>query len=182
MVYGFYNSIEKSFFNKTRISSSSKLVDKKNISIKNNVWIGHYCLLDGIGGIVIGEGVHIASHSCVYTHSSENSIRLLGKRYIDIPASERLGYITDKVEIGEYSFIGTSSVILSGTTIGKGCIIGAGSVVKGSFPDYSVVVGNPAKIVGDTRNIDKKLFSEGISFENYYDKSLVFSNTYIKEV
>lgn len=174
MVYGFYNSKEKKFFNKTRISSSVKLINKKNISIKNNVWIGHYCLLDGIGGINIGQGVHIASHSCIYTHSSENSIRLLGEKFIEIPANERLGYIIGNVEIGEYTFIGASCVILSGTTIGKGCIIGAGSIVKGSFPDYSVIVGNPAKVVGDTKNIDKKFFIEGVNFENYYDKAINF--------
>lgn len=176
MVYGFYNSKEKKFFNKTRISSSVKLVDKKNINIKNNVWIGHYCLLDGIGGIEIEQGVHIASHSCIYTHSSQNSIRLLGEKFIDIPANERPGYIIEGVKIGEYSFIGASCVFLSGTYIGKGCIVGAGSIVKGSFPDYSVIVGNPAKVVGDSRSIDKKLYLAGVNFENYYDKALIASN------
>jgi acetyltransferase-like isoleucine patch superfamily enzyme len=175
MVYGFFNSAEKKFFNKTRISSSAKLSDKKKIDIKNNVWIGHYCLLDGIGGIRIGEGVNIASHTCIYTHSSENSIRLLGEKFIEIPAEKRPGYVIASVNIGEYTFIGTSSVILAGTSIGKGCIIGAGSVVKGDFPDYSVIVGNPAKIVGDTKTIDDKLFSAGLSSENYYDKNIVKS-------
>ncbi|MCE9538445.1 MAG: acyltransferase [Bacteroidetes bacterium] len=176
MVYGFYNSKEKKFFNKTRISSSVKLVDKKNINIKNNVWIGHYCLLDGIGGIEIEQGVHIASHSCIYTHSSQNSIRLLGEKFIGIPANERPGYIIESVKIGEYSFIGASCVLLSGTTIGKGCIVGAGSILKGNYPDYSVIVGNPAKIVGDTTSIDKKLYLAGVNFENYYDKALISSN------
>ncbi|HET6244973.1 MAG: acyltransferase [Bacteroidetes bacterium] len=173
MVYGFFNTKEKKFFNKTRISSSVKLINKGNISINNNVWIGHFCLLDGIGGINIGQGVHIASHSCIYTHSSENSIRLLGEKYIEVPANDRPGYISGPVEIGAYTFIGTSCVILAGTTIGKGCIIGAGSIVRGNFPDYSVIVGNPGKIVGDTKNIDKKLLLEGVSFENYYDKSFI---------
>jgi acetyltransferase-like isoleucine patch superfamily enzyme len=177
MVYGFYNSREKKFFNKTRISSSVKLVDKQNISIKNNVWVGHYCLLDGIGGIEVEQGVHIASHSCIYTHSSENSIRLLGEKFIEIPSDKRPGYIIDKVKIGEYTFVGTGSVILCGTYIGKGCIIGAGSVVKGNFPDYSVIVGNPAKIIGDTISIDKRLFLEGVNFENYYDKTLIPEKT-----
>jgi acetyltransferase-like isoleucine patch superfamily enzyme len=172
MVYGFYNTKEKKFYNKTRISSSAKLVDKKNINIKNNVWVGHYCLLDGIGGIEIGQGVHIASHSCIYTHSSQNSIRLLGEKYIEIPTNKRPGYIVDNVIIGEYTFIGASSVILAGSSIGKGCIIAAGSIVKGDFPDRSVIAGNPAKIIGDTQSIDAKIISEGGNFENYYDKKL----------
>ncbi len=173
MVYGFFNSKEKKFFNKTRISSSVKLIDKKNINIKNNVWIGHYSLLDGIGGIEIEQGVNIASHTCIYTHSSQNAIRLLGDKFIETPATKRPGYIIESVKIGEYTFIGTACVLLPGTIVGKGCIIGAGSVVKGNFPDYSVVVGNPAKIVGDTRSIDNKLFSKGLNFENYYDKTFI---------
>ena len=176
MVYGYFNSVEKKFLNKTRISSSVKLIDKKNINIKNNVWIGHYCLLDGIGGIEIGEGVHIASHSCIYTHSSQNSIRLLGEKFIEVQANERPGYIIEGVKIGEYTFIGASCVLLSGTTIGKGCIIGAGSIVKGNFPDYSVIAGNPAKLVGDTRTVDKKLYLAGVNFENYYEKELISGN------
>jgi acetyltransferase-like isoleucine patch superfamily enzyme len=177
MVYGFYNSKDGKFYKKTRISSSTDIGDKKNIDIKDNVWVGHYCILDGIGGIEIEKGVNIASHTCIYTHSSENSIRLLGEKFIEIPAEERAGYIIGKVKIGEYTFIGTSCVILAGTTIGKGCIVGAGSVVKGTFPDRSVIVGNPAKIVGDTENIDKKLFSEGVDLKNYYDKKLFSEKT-----
>ena len=176
MVYGFYNSVEKKFYRKTRISSSVSLVDKKNIDLKDNIWIGHYCLLDGIGGISIAQGVHLASHTCIYTHSSQNSIRLLGEKFIEIPAAERAGYIIDKVSIGEYTFIGTSSVVLAGTTIGKGCIVGAGSIVKGNFPDYSVIAGNPAKIVGNSRTIDAELLAKGVSFENYYDKEFIKAN------
>jgi acetyltransferase-like isoleucine patch superfamily enzyme len=175
MVYGFYNSKQSKFFNKTRISSSVVFVDKANIDIHNNVWVGHYCLLDGIGGITIAEGVNIASHTCIYTHSSQNSIRLEGSKFIEIPAEQRAGYIIDGVQIEEYTFIGTSCVVLAGTKIGKGCIVGAGSVVKGNFPDYSVIRGNPAKIVGDTRTIDKQLHAEGVGFKNYYDKTIKFS-------
>ncbi|NVN94890.1 MAG: acyltransferase [Bacteroidetes bacterium] len=171
MVYGFYNPVKKRFYKNTRISSSAKLVDKQNIDIGDNVWIGHYCLLDGIGGISIGEGVNIASHSCIYTHSSQNSIRLLGKKFIEIPSRERIGYYIKKVEIGEYAFIGTSCVLLPGTKIGKGSIVGAGSILKGEFPDYSIIVGNPAKIVGDTRKIDKKYLSDPQVIANYYDKT-----------
>lgn len=172
MAYGFSNKVDGKFYKKTRIGSNVKLVDKKNIDIKDNVWIGYNCHLDGIGSIKIEEGVNIASHSCIYTHSSQNAIRLLGKSFIDIPAENRIGYILEAVNIGEYTFIGTSCVILPGTSIGKGCIVGAGSVLKGDFPDYSIVVGNPAKIVGDTRKMDKELYDSGIDFKNYYDSTL----------
>jgi acetyltransferase-like isoleucine patch superfamily enzyme len=173
MAYGFYNSVQNKFFKKTRISSSTKLVNKQNIDIADEVWVGHYGVLDGIGGIVIGKAVNIASHSCIYTHSSQDAIRLLGNKFIEVPASDRLGYIIENVEIGDYTFIGTSCVILPGTKIGKGCIVGAGSVVKGIFPDYSILVGNPAKVHGDTRLVDQKYFEQGIDFDNYYDQSFI---------
>lgn len=53
--------------------------------------------------------------------------------------------------IGENSFIGAGAIVLPGTTIGKNCIIGAGSVVKGIVEDYSIVAGNPCRVIGDTR-------------------------------
>ena len=66
-----------------------------------------------------------------------------------------------KIEIGENCFIGARSVILPGTTIGNNCIIGAGSVVRGHIEDNSIVVGNPALVVDNTkawvkRHIDKR--------------------------
>lgn len=49
--------------------------------------------------------------------------------------------------IGDNVFIGMNAVILMGTVIGNNCIIGAGSVVKGKFPNNSVIAGNPAKVI-----------------------------------
>lgn len=51
------------------------------------------------------------------------------------------------VEIGEDSHIGANSVVLAGVRIGKRCQIGAGSVVTKNIPDFSVAVGNPAKVI-----------------------------------
>jgi len=69
--------------------------------------------------------------------------------------------------------VGTSSVILPGSAIGKGCIIGAGSVVNGIIPDYAIAVGNPVKIVGDTRERDKNRFGNMIDLGKYYDPEAV---------
>lgn len=52
-----------------------------------------------------------------------------------------------QTEIGEYCFIGSGAKILAGTVLGKQCIVGANSVVRGHFPPYSVIAGTPAKIV-----------------------------------
>jgi acetyltransferase-like isoleucine patch superfamily enzyme len=168
MVYGYYNRKSKTFKKHTRISSTAKLIDKSNLDIKDHVWVGHYCLIDSIGGVEISEGVNISSHTVIYSHSSHDTLRLLGRNFIKIPAYKRPGYIIKSVFIGAYSFIGTSCVILPGISIGKGCIVGAGSVVTHNLPDYSIAVGNPAKIIGDTRERDKRLFPEFLDANFYY--------------
>jgi acetyltransferase-like isoleucine patch superfamily enzyme len=97
--------------------------------------------------IEIHEGVTISSYVRVLTH--DWSLQTVAKS---------VGYFSEKpigkvigVSIGAYSFVGTGSIIMPGTKIGKGCIIGAGTVVRGEVPDYSIVVGSPAEVVGDTR-------------------------------
>ncbi len=51
------------------------------------------------------------------------------------------------IVIGDDCFIGMNSIILKGTTLGNNVIVGAGSVVHGSFPNNCVIAGNPAKII-----------------------------------
>jgi acetyltransferase-like isoleucine patch superfamily enzyme len=51
------------------------------------------------------------------------------------------------VTIGNDVWIGTHSLLLSGTTIGDGAVIGAGSVVRGRIPPYAIAVGNPCRTV-----------------------------------
>ena len=56
--------------------------------------------------------------------------------------------ITSKpIDLGKNCFIGCNALILKGTTLGEGCVVGAGAVVSGKFPDNSVIVGNPGKII-----------------------------------
>ena len=55
--------------------------------------------------------------------------------------------IFGKIIIGNNVFFGQNCTVLSNTIIGDNCIIGAGSVVRGKFPENSVIIGNPAKVV-----------------------------------
>ena len=52
------------------------------------------------------------------------------------------------VVVEEDVWVGARSVLLSGVTVGRGCIVGAGSVVRSNVPPYAIVAGNPAKVVG----------------------------------
>lgn len=60
--------------------------------------------------------------------------------------------VTRPVRIGDYAWIAVGATILPGTTIGRGAVVGAGAVVRGDVPDYAVVAGNPARIVGERCN------------------------------
>ncbi len=51
------------------------------------------------------------------------------------------------IEIGENVFIGCNALILKGAKIGNNCVVGAGSVVTGTFEDNCIIAGNPAKVV-----------------------------------
>jgi acetyltransferase-like isoleucine patch superfamily enzyme len=57
--------------------------------------------------------------------------------------------------IKEGASIGSNATVICGITIGKGALVGAGAVVTKSVPDYAVVVGVPAKIIGDVRTKGK---------------------------
>jgi len=171
MVYGFYNKVQKRFMKLTRISSSTKILSRGKLDSEDNVWIGHYSILDASNGIQIGKGVQTGSHVAIFSHSSHISIRLLGENYLQ--SDERIGYVDGRVVIEEYSFIGTSSIIFPGVTIGKGCLIKAGSVVTKSIPDFSIVSGNPAIVTGSVLDMDEKYFHDELVQKSYFDKAII---------
>jgi acetyltransferase-like isoleucine patch superfamily enzyme len=88
--------------------------------------------------IEIGNHVAIAGGSEIITHDGAIWCFL-----DELPNADVFG----KVIIGNNVFIGDNCTILPNTTIGDNCIVGAGSVVRGKFPENSVIIGNPAKIV-----------------------------------
>ena len=150
-----------------RISSSTILGNKENLILQKNVYIGHFNRLDASNGIEIDEGVQIASYSSIVTHSSHRSIRLYGDKYLDF--KDHIAYIKGSVYIGKYTFIGPHSMIMPNTNIGKGCLISAYSFVQGDFPDFSIIAGNPAKVVGDTRDSDKKILEKNPELIPFYE-------------
>ena len=104
--------------------------------------------------ISIGKQVTMSSYIRVLTH--DWSPHTVAKAF-DIPQEKPLGIIKG-IEIGDYSFIGTGTILMPGCKIGKGCIIGAGTVVRGKVDDYSIYIGSPGKVVGDSREYIKSKF------------------------
>lgn len=122
------------------IHKTVKFDDFDKISLKNN--------------IVISFGVYFLTHDysrlVAYNYlTSKFGTDIIQINNIDNP-------LIKEILIGENTFIGCRSLILPGTVIGMNCIIGAGSVVKGRIPDNSVVIGNPAKIIGNVTDLGTK--------------------------
>jgi len=151
-----------------RISNTTYINAKENLVLGNHVFIGHYNFIEASNGIVIEEGCQITNFVSITTHSSHISIRLYGSEYSNY--NDLIGYIKGSVHIGKYSYIGPHTVIMPNTKIGKGSIVAAYSYVKGEFPDFSIIAGNPAKIVGDTRQLDENYLKENPDLRTFYNK------------
>ena len=84
-----------------------------------------------------------------------HGVMFINDRYPRATLSGRLQTETDwtviATRIRHRASIGSGAVIMCGVTIGTGALIGAGAVVTRDVPDYSIVMGVPAKVVGDTR-------------------------------
>lgn len=139
----------------TRIAPSTCVTGDAGLELGDHVFIGQFNVLDASGGLRIGEGVQITNFVSIATHSSHRSIRLLGRRYAGREAP-RPGDVRAPVEIGAYSFIGPHSLIEAGSRIGRGVVVCAYSQVRGVVPDYAIVRGQPAVVVGDVRTADAR--------------------------
>ena len=64
-------------------------------------------------------------------------------------------YLSAPTVIGAYSFIGAHSVLAPGSRIGRGVLVRAFSYVSGEVPDFAIVAGQPATVIGDTREADQ---------------------------
>jgi len=110
--------------------------------------------------ITIGNHVQITNGTKIFTHGG---VWVFRNQY---PIMDFFG----KVLIKNNAYIGNNSMIMPGVTIGNDVIIGAGSVVTKSIPDGKIAAGNPARIVGETKDFVEKIKhydvgSKGMSYE-----------------
>jgi len=110
-----------------------------HLKIGNNVGINHYCFIGVRGDIEIGDNVIFGPRVSVFSEN-HNFDR------IDIPIKHQ-GVTKGTTKIGNDVWIGAQTIILSGVSIGDGCVIGAGSVVTKDIPPCSLAVGVPARVV-----------------------------------
>lgn len=108
------------------------------VKVGKNTWIGPFTILDGTGGLSIGDNCSISSGVQIYSHNSVKWAISKGKE----------AYEKKAVKIENYCFIGPNSVIKNGVFIGKHSVVGALSFVNKDVEPYSIVAGNPAKKIG----------------------------------
>lgn len=120
----------------TNIYDSSYVIGE--VKVGENCWIGMFTILDGSGGLKIGNnctisaGVHIYSHDNLKATLSSNKIPI-----------ER-----ETVCVGNNCYIAPHSILSKGVTLGNNVVVAAHSFVNNSFPDNAIIAGIPAKQIG----------------------------------
>lgn len=151
----------------TRVAPSTCIEGEAGLELADHVFIGQFNFLDATAGLRIGEGVQITNFVSIVTHSSHRSIRLLGRAYAS-HQGEVPGYVRAPIAIGAYSFIGPHSVVEAGSRIGKGVVVCAHSRVRGVVPDFAIVAGSPAHVIGDVRSGDARLLAQHPELAPHY--------------
>jgi maltose O-acetyltransferase len=123
----------------TTIHMGCKFFEPRGVAIGEDTKVGDNAFLDGRALLKIGDHVDIASSVMVY--NSEHDL-----------SSETFHAKEEPVEIGNYCFIDPRVIILPGVKIGKGVVVAAGAVVTKNVPDFAIVGGVPAQIIGERAN------------------------------
>lgn len=152
VLFDIYISIEEprniNIDDNSSIDAYAKLEVGKGIKIGKYVHICSYVLLQGLGGLIIDDFVGIAAGSKVYTATNHYGKKGESLKSLSYRAPHNMqNVLYGRVLIEAYAFVGINSIILPGVRIGKGAIVGAGSLVKNEIDPYTIVVGTPAKLL-----------------------------------
>lgn len=153
----------------TRISPSTCIEHLPGLQLGDHVFIGHFNYIEALHGVCIDEGVQITNYVSILSHSSHRSLRLMGRAYAVTAPPGRVGFIEGPVHIGAYSFIGPHTTIEANTRIGRGSLVASHSRVRGDFPDFAVIAGSPAVVVGDTRDDDARWLESHPEWRAHYE-------------
>ena len=116
-------------------------LDRPKIEVWENCGIGKRCVISAVNRIVIQDQVLIGANVHISDHDHEY-------RKVGIPVMfQSATTMQAEVVIGRGSWIANNCVIVGNVHIGRGCVIGANSVVNSDIPDYCVAVGAPARVI-----------------------------------
>ena len=130
----------------------ARFLNGRKIFIGEHNVINRGCVLDGRHyTISTGRNVSIGPESVILTLGHD-------------PQSPEFVCRGGNVEIGDYAWLGYRVLVLPGVKIGVGAVVGAGSVVTKNVEPYTIVAGNPARVIGQRQKI--------LSYEHNYDPFL----------
>ena len=153
-----------------------KCVLGQNVNVGNNVTIGDYCKIQN--NVSVYEGVTLQDYvfcgpSMVFTNILDPRCKYpqVGSQY----------YV--KTFVKEGASLGANCTIVCGNTIGKNAIVGAGAIVTKDVPDFALVIGAPARIVGWVSEAGKKLVfdNKGYAFCEKSGKKYKIKNESVTE-
>ena len=165
----------------SHVQSGSKLGKKcvlgQNVNVANDVIIGNFVKIQN--NVSVYEGVELEDY--VFCGPSMVFTNILDPR-CKYPQVGKEFYI--KTLVKEGASLGANSTVVCGHTIGKFAFVGAGAVVTKDIPDYALVVGNPARVVGWFSEAGKRLkFDEnGMAFCEKSNKKYKLENNKVSEV
>lgn len=157
----------KSFFKKSpnfKFVGTKSIISQGKFFFPNRISIGDYCYIGpeaywyGYGSINIGDGTIIGPQSTIWSANHNYQSQTM------VPYDEEI--IEKPITIGSACWIGFGVKLCPGINIGDGVVVAMGSVVTKSIPSYSIVGGNPAKIIGQRKNLDE--FKQLLKEKKYY--------------
>ena len=116
------------------------------LRIGDRVGIRPNCVLSAAESVVIEDDVIIGAFSSVI--DSDHTFSMGRPNVMHNPV------VTAPIRIGRGSWLAERVAVLRGASIGRCCIVGANSVVRGTLPDYSIAAGAPARVVGTVEGVD----------------------------
>ncbi len=118
------------------------------LEIGANTYIGMNTIINGfVAKVIIGENVSIAQNVNIMVDSGPNAS----------PVMQRIFPIEKgPVIIGNNCWLGASSIIMPNITLGEYCIVAANSYVNKSFPAFSIIGGNPARLIRSFTEVEKE--------------------------
>ena len=109
-----------------------------DVKVGRKTWIGPNTLLDGSGGLTIGDGCDISAGVQIYTHDTVRRVVSEGRDDIEHAP----------VVIGDFTHLGAAAVVLKGVKIGDHCVIGAHALVRAEIPPFTIAAGVPCRPIG----------------------------------
>lgn len=129
------------FGRRVRIYGDFTVVHPKNVKIGRDCGINHDVFILGYTRVEIGDRVTLSSRVMLI----DSGLELRGFAEVQSPA-----HFASFVVIEDGAWIGAGAIVLPGVRVGRKSVVGAGSVVTRDVPDFSIVAGNPARIIGRT--------------------------------